>query len=98
MDAMFIGGRDPWKDSQAVLDIVRTAKVMKCHVHVGRVNTHKRWKRFADAGADTCDGSGVAMYDHMLSDIMREINKPEEPGLFDSENGNTQQQDAVTWQ
>lgn len=85
LTAVFIGGRDPWKDSQAVIDIVKTAVIMDKHVHVGRVNTLKRYKLFAEAGADTCDGSGVARYDHMLEDIAVGLGKKPEPTLFDSE-------------
>lgn len=69
LDCLFIGGRDPWKDSQASLDLVKTAKILGKHVHVGRVNTHRRFDLFSSIGADTCDGSGVAMYDHMLEKI-----------------------------
>lgn len=69
MGALFIGGGDPWKDSKAALDLVRTAKIIGIHVHVGRVNTPGRYRRFTDLGADTCDGSGVSMYDHMLAKI-----------------------------
>lgn len=84
MAAVFIGGGDPWKDSKASLDIVKTAKTLGKHVHVGRVNTAKRFKLFASVGADTCDGSGVAMYDHMLDDIAKALSKQPEPSLFDS--------------
>jgi hypothetical protein len=83
LTAVFIGGCDPWKDSKSAIDIVKTAKTLQKHAHVGRVNTLKRYKLFADAGADTCDGSGVAMYDHMLDDIARGLNKKPEPSLFD---------------
>ena len=83
MAAVFIGGRDPWKDSQASLDIVKTAKTLGLHVHVGRVNNAKRFRLFAEAGADTCDGSGIAMYDHMLDSLVREMRGVPEPTLFD---------------
>lgn len=83
MAAVFIGGGDPWKDSKASLDIVKTAKTLGKHVHVGRVNTAKRFKLFAEAGADTCDGSGVAMYDHMLDDIAEALSKEPERTLWD---------------
>jgi hypothetical protein len=73
VDAIFIGGGDPWKDSKSSLDIVRTAKIMGKHVHIGRVNTPRRFIRFHDIGADTCDGSGVVRYSHMLADIKREL-------------------------
>lgn len=86
MKAIFIGGCDPWKDSKASLDIVKTAKTLGKHVHVGRVNTIKRFKLFSLAGADTCDGSGVAMYDHMLENISSAINKKPDITLWDSAN------------
>ena len=81
---LFVGGGDPWKDSRASLDIVKTAKTLGKHVHVGRVNTVRRYRLFAEAGADTCDGSGVAMYDHMLEDIATALAGDNEPTLFDS--------------
>ncbi len=84
LDAVFIGGRDPWKDSQATADIIRVAKILDKHVHVGRVNTAKRYKHFRELGADTCDGSGIAMYDHMLVNIERALaneNQPRLPGF-----------------
>jgi hypothetical protein len=82
--AVFIGGIDPWKESQACVDLVKTAKTLGIWVHVGRVNTYGRWKRFADLGADSCDGSGVARYDHMLSAIIRAETTPAR-GLFDGQ-------------
>lgn len=82
MAAVFIGGGDPWKDSKAAIDIVKTAKTLGKHVHVGRVNTLKRYKLFAKHGADTCDGSGVAIYDHMLENIANGLSKKPEPTLF----------------
>ena len=85
LSAVFIGGGDPWKDSKVAVDIVKTAKTLGKHTHVGRVNTLKRYKLFAEAGADTCDGSGVAMYDHMLDDIANGVSKKPEATLFEDE-------------
>lgn len=83
LSALFIGGGDPWKDSKASQDLVRTAKTLGVHVHVGRVNTPKRYELFAELGADTCDGSGVAMYDHMLEKIEKHMSGDVAPTLFD---------------
>ena len=83
LHAVFLGGGDPWKDSQAAKDIIKTAKILNKHTHIGRVNTIKRYKSFSDIGADTCDGSGVSMYDHMLEDIAAGLSKKPEPTLFD---------------
>lgn len=64
--AIFIGGTDSFKDSTEALDLVRRSVAAGLHVHVGRVNWPTRFNRFADAGAHTCDGSGVSRYDHMF--------------------------------
>lgn len=82
LDALFIGGCDPWKDSRAAVDLVKTAKALGKHAHVGRVNTLRRYLKFMEAGADTCDGSGVAMYDHMLTEIESGLNRADAPTLF----------------
>lgn len=82
LDAIFVGGLDPWKDSRAAGDIVKTAKILSKWAHVGRVNTPKRFEHFAELGADSCDGSGVAMYDHMLAKIERRMSGEPERTLF----------------
>jgi hypothetical protein len=81
---LFIGGTTRWKDSQACYDIVRTAKSLDIPVHVGRVNTIKRYKTFAALGADTCDGSGISRFDHMLEDVVRALQEVPHPQLFDT--------------
>lgn len=95
LQAVFIGGRDPWKDSQASQDIVKTAKTLGIHVHIGRVNAYKRWKLFTDLGADTCDGSGIAMYDHMLENIERKALEGDQPSLFKDEDSSKDYQEGV---
>lgn len=82
LDAIFIGGRDPWKDSQAAVDVVVTAKMLGKHAHVGRVNSPARYRKYSAAGADTCDGTGVVRYSHMMRAI---VNSIEQETLFDSE-------------
>lgn len=82
---LFVGGTDAFKDSASAYDIVKTAKALDIHVHVGRVNTIKRYRKFASLGADTCDGSGVCRYDHMLVDIANNVIDENQPCLFDEE-------------
>jgi len=81
IQCLFIGGGDPWKDSRAAQDLVRTAKILGKHVHVGRVNSVERFELFSKLGADTCDGSGVSKYDHMLRNIEQACNREPEPEL-----------------
>jgi hypothetical protein len=81
--AVFIGGLDPWKESQACADLVKTAKILGLHVHCGRVNQIKRFEYMASLGVDTCDGSGVARFGfHQLIEIVRKTNGKQQYGLF----------------
>lgn len=81
--AVFIGGIDPWKESQACRDLIRTAQIFGLHVHCGRVNQIKRFEYMASLGVDTCDGSGVARFGfHQLLDIARRTNGKQQFGLF----------------
>lgn len=73
---IFIGGTDAFKDSQACYDIVKTAKALAIPVHVGRVNQIKRFRTYHELGADTCDGSSIAMYDYKLRDIEAAMTNP----------------------
>jgi len=58
-ECLFIGGTNEFKSSAAAWDLIQTAKILKKHVHIGRVNSSARFENFADV-ADTCDGSGVS--------------------------------------
>lgn len=83
--AIFVGGKDPWKESQACADLVKTAKALGLWVHVGRVNTWSRFSRFAELGADSCDGSGISRYDHMLESIHRQQTTEPQKTLFEND-------------
>jgi hypothetical protein len=63
--AVFIGGSTNWKCSLHVEQIIRTAKLLGKHVHVGRVNEPGRWRHFEGLEVDSCDGTGLARYSHM---------------------------------
>ena len=71
--AVFIGGDDSWKDGPHAAAIVKTAKVLGKLVHVGRVNSRRRYQHFKKLGADTCDGSGLARFDAV---VMRTLGPP----------------------
>ena len=64
VEAVFVGGTDRFKQSDAALDCARAAKIIGRWVHVGRVNTPDRMDRWIDV-ADSADGTGVARYSHM---------------------------------
>lgn len=54
LDCLFVGGKDPWKDSDEACQLVELAKYYGFPVHVGRVNDAKRFKLFHDLGARRC--------------------------------------------
>lgn len=70
--AVFIGGSDQFKYSPAAIRAAKTAKWLGKWVHVGRVNNAKRVENWIE-WADSCDGSGISMYDHMLEDTLAAI-------------------------
>jgi hypothetical protein len=67
--AIFVGGSTAWKMGPHAADVVRAARILGKHVHVGRVNTPRRYKHFCDLGANTCDGTGLSRYSWMLKRI-----------------------------
>ena len=74
---VFIGGTDAFKSASSTMDIIRTARILKKQVHIGRVNSPKRFRLFADV-ADTCDGSGVSRgLSDQLARIRNDNNHPE---------------------
>lgn len=57
IDCLFIGGSTGWKLGPYAREAVREAKRSGKWVHMGRVNSERRW-RYADAiGVDSCDGT-----------------------------------------
>lgn len=84
MRYLFVGGTNEFKDSNAAYDIVKTAKALDVPVHVGRVNTFKRYETYAALGADTCDGSGIAKYDWMLKEIEEKLAAKPQPEFVEN--------------
>lgn len=67
--AVFIGGSTNWKCGDHATHIIKAAKAIGKHVHVGRVNGPLRFQHFEKLGADTIDGTGLARYSHMRQAI-----------------------------
>lgn len=60
IDALFIGGSTGWKLSEDSFELVAEGKRRQRWVHVGRVNSLRRLRAFAHAGADSTDGTFLA--------------------------------------
>lgn len=56
-DVLFLGGSTEWKMGRGTRECIRLAQAHGKPVHVGRVNSFKRLKYFADLGVDSCDGT-----------------------------------------
>lgn len=83
--AVFIGGSTEWKLSKAAKDVIKAAKLMGVHTHVGRINTVERWHAFESLRVDTCDGSGVSRFDWMLDNIQKHRTHGSATPLFGSD-------------
>lgn len=60
LDTLFIGGTTAWKLGAEVTELIGMAKQLGKWVHIGRVNSRRRFLAFAGAGADSADGTFLA--------------------------------------
>jgi hypothetical protein len=56
-DALFIGGTTAWKLSEQAFGLILEARRRRLWVHMGRVNSWKRFSAAAAAGCDSADGT-----------------------------------------
>lgn len=78
-DALFIGGSTEWKLSEAVADLVGEAKRRGKYVHMGRVNSGKRFRYAESIGCDSVDGTFLTFGPNTnLPRLMKWLDLPEE--------------------
>jgi len=75
LTAVFVGGTDHFKTSVECMNAVRVAKMLKKHIHVGRINSVQRALYWKDI-ADSMDGSGVSRHDDRLELVLDAIREP----------------------
>jgi hypothetical protein len=73
---IFIGGSTEWKEATAEAWGL-LARRRNCHLHVGRVNSARRIRICAAAGADSFDGSGPSRYAKALPRLDRASRQPD---------------------
>lgn len=56
-DVLFVGGSTGWKLGAPARALIAEAKRRGKRVHVGRVNSRRRWDYCAALGVDSCDGT-----------------------------------------
>ena len=70
-DVLFVGGSTDWKLSEAAHSVIRQAKTRGKWVHMGRVNSARRFVAARLAGCDSADGTFVSYAPDENSDIIR---------------------------
>ncbi len=82
-DVLFIGGSTEWKLGPAARELVREAKARGKHVHMGRVNSGKRYRYALDIGCDSVDGTFLTFSPtENLPRLMAWMTPTEQPALF----------------
>lgn len=62
LDALFIGGTTEYKLSAEAETLAREARTRGKHVHMGRVNSRKRFDYARQVGCDSVDGSSFSRW------------------------------------
>jgi hypothetical protein len=60
--ALFLGGSTEWKLGPGAAALAREAKRRGLWLHMGRVNTHRRFRHAFALGCDSIDGSGFSRW------------------------------------
>lgn len=60
VDWLFIGGSTGWKMGSGAALLISQARAAGKRVHVGRVNSGRRFRHFAQLGCDSADGTFIA--------------------------------------
>lgn len=60
VDWLFVGGSTAWKLGAGAEALIRQAQARGVRVHVGRVNSTRRYRHFAALGCDSADGTFLA--------------------------------------
>lgn len=79
-DTLFVGGSTAWKLSDAAADLVNAARSHGKWVHMGRVNSRRRYELAAEWGCDSVDGTFLAFAPDTLLDELLSWSRPPIPG------------------
>lgn len=83
-DALFIGGSTEWKLGRHARELAGEAKARGKWVHMGRVNSARRFHYAATIGCDSADGTKLAFGPHTnLPAVLGWVDHSELPSLFD---------------
>jgi len=91
LDVLFIGGTTAWKLGAHARKLVAEAHARGKHVHMGRVNTAKRYRYAHAIGCHSCDGTALTFGpDRNLPIILGATRRAhDQPALFDLKESDT---------
>ena len=61
-DVLFVGGSTDWKLGAEAAELIGAAKRRGIYVHMGRVNSRKRWRYASSMDVDSTDGTQFSMF------------------------------------
>jgi hypothetical protein len=77
LDCLFVGGSTEWKLSEHAARIANAARSHGKWVHMGRVNSWRRWQVAEAFGCDSCDGTFLAFGpDYRLPEVLAWSGQP----------------------
>ena len=83
VDWVFVGGSTEFKLGAEAETLIAAAKAHGVKVHVGRVNSGKRFRRFAELDCDSADGTFVAFApERNYPQLLKWISQPVEMRLL----------------
>lgn len=83
-DVAFVGGTTEWKLGPAARELVAEAKRRGKHVHMGRVNSQRRFEYARAIGCDSADGTFLTFGpDTNLPRLLAWMRNGEQDGLFE---------------
>lgn len=81
-DALFIGGSTAWKLGPEARALVAVAKMRGKHIHLGRVNSERRYRYAAAIGCDSADGTYLTFGpDRNLPNLLAWTRLADQPAL-----------------
>lgn len=85
LDVLFIGGSTEWKLGPAARGIVARGKALGKHVHMGRVNSERRYRYALAIGCDSADGTYLTFGpDANLPDVLAWSRLADSPVLVEA--------------
>ena len=84
IDALFVGGSTEWKLGPEARRLVAEAKRRGKWVHMGRVNSERRYRYALTIGCDSADGTYLTFGpDQLLPDVLAWSRLADQPTLID---------------